>query len=155
MISSGHRNPSGLLLHEGVLWEIEHGPKGGDELNVITEGSDYGWPTVSSGEPDDHDHASFTKRLPGFVDPVFTWTPAIAPSSLALWRGKLYVGTLQGRSVVELTIKGRDIVSQARFFESGQRIRDVRAAPDDSSLWIITDGANAELIQIRVDGIAR
>ena len=155
LISSGHRNPSGLVLSDGVLWETEHGPKGGDELNVITEGGDYGWPTVSRGTPDDGNHRSFATGRPGLVDPVLAWTPAIAPSSLTQWRGKLYVGTLKGPGVIELTVKGRNVVSQVRFFESSQRIRDVRAAPDGSSLWVMTDGPNAELIQVRSKEAAR
>ena len=101
VVSSGHRNPSGLLMMDGVLWETEHGPKGGDELNVIAEGKDYGWPAVSIGAPDDHYHQAFAKTQPGFVDPKYTWSPSIAPSSLTQWRGKLYIGMLQGRGVVE------------------------------------------------------
>ena len=155
VVSSGHRNPSGLLMMDGVLWETEHGPKGGDELNVIAEGKDYGWPAVSIGAPDDHYHQAFAKTQPGFVDPKYTWSPSIAPSSLTQWRGKLYIGMLQGRGVVELTVKGRDVVSEARFFESSRRIRDVRAAPDASLLWIMTDGASAELLQVRSNDIAR
>lgn len=155
LISSGNRNPSGLLLSDGVLWETEHGPKGGDELNVIAEGGDYGWPAVSSGTPDDGMHRSFAIGRQGLVDPALAWTPAIAPSSLTQWRGKLYVGTLKGAGVIELTVRGRNVVSQARFFESSQRIRDVRAAPDDSSLWVMTDGADADLIQVRPKEAAR
>ncbi|MEP7039138.1 MAG: PQQ-dependent sugar dehydrogenase, partial [Acidobacteriota bacterium] len=101
LISTGHRNPSGVVFASGTLWEVEHGPKGGDELNIIVQGGDYGWAAVSKGEPDDAFHPKgFLKSRPGSIDPVVTWSPAIAPSSITSWRGKLYVGALAGQSVL-------------------------------------------------------
>ncbi len=149
LISTGHRNPSGVVLLSGILWEVEHGPKGGDELNVIVQGGDYGWAAVSKGEPDDAFHpGGFLKSRPGSIDPIVTWTPAIAPSSITSWQGKLYVGALAGQSVLELTVKGAKVISQRRFLELGKRIRDVRAGYDYKSLWVMTDGPAAELFQI-------
>lgn len=148
VISTGHRNPSGVVLMSGVLWEVEHGPKGGDELNIIVPGGDYGWPDVSKGEPDDQYHQSFLRSRPGSIDPVVTWTPAIAPSSMTQWRGKLYVGALKGTDVIEITVDGRRVVSQRRFLDIGERVRDVRAGLDDDGLWVLTDGPDAELFQV-------
>ena len=151
VVSTGHRNPSGVVFRSGVLWEVEHGPKGGDELNVIVAGGDYGWPAVSQGGSDDEYHPSFLGSRPGSVDPVVTWTPAIAPSSLTCWRGKLYVGALRGEAVIELTVDGERVVSQRRVLELGQRVRDVRAGSDDRVLWVLTDGPDAELFQVTPD----
>ncbi len=84
VISTGHRNPGGLALRAGTLWEVEHGPRGGNELNVILAGRDSGWFAVSSGQPDDQAHNSSLKSRAGTTAPVFTWTPAIAPSGLTV-----------------------------------------------------------------------
>lgn len=113
-VSTGHRNPGGMVVRSGVQWEIEHGPRGGDELNIITQGGDYGWPAVSKGTPDDRNHpGGFVDSRAGSVEPVVPWTPAIAPSSMTLWRGSLYVGALQGAAFVELTVDGGKIVLAA------------------------------------------
>ena len=148
LISTGHRNPSGVIFRSGILWEVEHGPKGGDELNIIAPGGDYGWPEVSQGTPDDEYHHSFLKSRPGSIDPVLTWTPATAPSSITYWRGKFYVGELKTEAVTELTVKGEKVVSQRRILELGERIRDVRAGINDHLLWVLTDGPDAELYQV-------
>ena len=148
VVSTGHRNPSGVIFKSGVLWEVEHGPKGGDELNIIVPGGDYGWPDVSQGEPDDENYRSFLRSRPGSIDPVVTWTPAIAPSSITDWRGKFYVGALKGEAVIELTMNGNAVVSQRRILELGKRIRDVRVGVDGRVLWVLTDGPDAELFQV-------
>ena len=140
--------PSGVIFKSGFLWEVEHGPKGGDELNLIVPGGDYGWTEVSQGEPDDENHRSFLRNRSGSIDPVVTWTPAIAPSSLTDWRGKFYVGTLKGEAVIELTMNGNAVVFQRRILELGQRIRGVRAGFDERVLWVLTDGPDAELFQV-------
>lgn len=145
VISTGHRNPGGVALRAGTLWEVEHGPRGGDELNVILPGRDYGWSAVSSGTPDDQYHSSFLKSRAGTTDPVFTWTPAIAPSGLTVWRDKLYVSTLQGGSVIEVTVNGNRAVSQRKALDFGTRVRDVRASRGGQGLWVLTDGPGAEL----------
>jgi glucose/arabinose dehydrogenase len=113
VISTGHRNPSGLVFLSGTLWEVEHGPKGGDELNILLPGGDYGWPAVSAGEPDDVFHQTpFLKTRSGSIDPIVVWTPAIAPSGITTLGGKLYLSTLQGANVLELTLKGGHIAHQ-------------------------------------------
>lgn len=148
VVSTGHRNPSGLVLMSGTLWEVEHGPKGGDELNIIIPGGDYGWPAVSKGDPDDQEHQGFERTRSGSVDPVAAWTPAIAPSSMTGWNGKLYVGTLKGTGVIELTVDGNNVLSQKRILETSERVRDVRASPNSNVLWVLTDGPNASLLQL-------
>ena len=147
VVSTGHRNPSGLVLMSGTLWETEHGPKGGDELNNIVAGGDYGWPAVSKGDPDDQEHQGFARTRSGSLDPVAAWTPAIAPSSMAGWNGKLYVGMLKG-GVIELTVDGTNVLSQKRILQTSERVRDVRAGPNSKVLWVLTDGPNASLLQL-------
>ncbi len=148
LVSTGHRNPSGLVLMSGTLWEVEHGPKGGDELNIIRPGGDYGWPAVSKGDPDDQAHQGFARSRAGSIDPVMAWTPSIAPSSMTAWNGKLYVGMLQRPGVLELTVDGSAVLSQKRIFQSSERVRDVRPTFDGTALWVLTDGPDASLLQL-------
>ena len=148
VVSTGHRNPSGLALLDGRLWEVEHGPKGGDELNDIRPGSDYGWPLVSKGDPDDEFHTGFLRSRPGTIDPVLTWTPAIAPSGMTAWRDSLYVSALRGTAVIELKMSGGKVASQMRVFDVGERVRDVRTTRGEAPLWVLTDGPNARLYQL-------
>ncbi len=147
VLSTGHRNQSGLALMSGTLWEVEHGPKGGDEVNIIVPGGDYGWPAVSSGDPDDQEHQGFLRTRPGSIDPVTTWTPAIAPSSMTGRNEKLYIGMLRG-GVIELTVNGTTVMSQKRVLQTSERVRDVRAGPGPAMLWVLTDGPNASLLQL-------
>ncbi len=148
VVSTGHRNPGGIVLRSGKLWEVEHGPRGGDELNLIRPGGDYGWSGVSTGQPDDKYHRSFLATRPDAVDPVVTWSPAIAPSSMTEWRGRLYVGTLKGAGVIELTLTGDRSVAQRPFLQLGARIRDVRAGLGGHVLWVMTDGSDAQLFRV-------
>ena len=147
VVSTGHRNPSGLVLMSGTLLEVEHGPKGGDELNIIIPGNDYGWPAVSKGDPDDQEHLGFARTRSGSIDPIAAWTPAISPSSMTDWNGKLYVGMLKGAGVIELTVDGNNVLSQKRILQTSERVRDVRAGPNFKGLWVLTDGPNASLLQ--------
>ncbi len=148
LVSTGHRNPSGIVVKSGIIWEVEHGPRGGDELNIIVPGGDYGWPIVSKGNPDDENHNSFLRSRPGLIDPVLTWTPSIAPSDITEWQGKFYISSLKAGAILQLTMSGNTVVSQRRFLEFNKRIRDVRAGVNDHLLWILTDGPDAELFQI-------
>jgi aldose sugar dehydrogenase len=148
LVSTGHRNPSGLAFYAGALWEVEHGPKGGDELNLIVAGKDYGWPDVSQGKPDDAEHSSFLPSRQQSIDPRLTWTPSIAPSSMTTSGGKFYVGALQRKCVVEVTPQGDEVMSQRRFLEFDQRVRDVRAGHGDEDLWVLTDGPDAKLYRV-------
>ncbi len=154
LMSTGHRNPGGIIIRDGILWEVEFGPTGGDELNRIVQGANYGWPFVSGGEPQEDGEPrgtgsarAFLKSRAGSVDPVVSWTPSINPSSLTLWRGQLYMGTLTG-DVTEIEVDGSKVSAQRQFLHLDDRIRDVRASRDGKSLWVLTDGPDARLLLV-------
>lgn len=154
----GHRNiQSAALDSKGRLWEVEHGPRGGDELNLIEKGKNYGWSIVSYGE--EYSGAaidgSVTARE-GFVQPVYYWDPVIAPSGAQFysgdlfpaWRGNLFVGALKEQRLVRLVIENDRVVGEEHLLVSrGQRIRDVRQGPD-GALYIVTDEDSGELWKI-------
>jgi len=139
--SYGHRNPQGLTFHPetGDLWLTEHGPQGGDELNLILPGRNYGWPVIGygvnygSGSPI---HESTHRE--GMEQPRHYWVPSIATSGLLLytgdafpqWRGSLFVGGLAGEQVARLTLVGQDVTDEETLVEGLGRIRDVRQGPD-------------------------
>jgi glucose/arabinose dehydrogenase len=158
--TSGHRNIQGLTRDTatGAVWAHEHGPRGGDEINLIRPGLNYGWPAVSHGI--DYDGTIITERAfgPGFEPSRFYWAPSIAPSGLALyrgalypdWTGKFFVGGLASRSLVRLRI-GADtglIVEEERMLAGlRQRIRDVREGPD-GYLYLLTDSEDGALLRL-------
>ncbi|MGW8369816.1 MAG: PQQ-dependent sugar dehydrogenase [Gammaproteobacteria bacterium] len=143
----GHRNPYGLAFDsQGRLWSDEMGPRGGDELNLIERGANYGWPEVSngteySGAPiPDHD------TRPEFHAPALFWVPSISPSSLMFydgdefpaWRGDAFVGALSAQAIVRVEIDG-DTAREAERFPMGARIRGLAQGPD-GAIWVIQDG---------------
>ncbi|MCC6920058.1 MAG: PQQ-dependent sugar dehydrogenase [Alphaproteobacteria bacterium] len=154
--SIGHRNALGAAIHPltGALWETEMGPQGGDEVNVIAPGANYGWPVVSNGENYDGtpipDHAT----RPEFKPPVVSWSPSIAPSGmafyggdlLAAWKDNLFLGGLASLSLWRLVLDGETVTHQERI-PIGERVRDVIAAPDGTIL-ILTDGPEGGLWRI-------
>jgi glucose/arabinose dehydrogenase len=158
--TSGHRNIQGLTLDAatGAVWSHEHGPRGGDEINVLRAGANYGWPLVSHGI--DYDGSVITPRThdAAFERSRFFWAPSIAPSGFTLYRGdrypefdgRFFVGGLASRSLVRLRM-GVDtalLVEEARMYASlHERIRDVRTGPD-GLLYILTDGENGRLIRL-------
>lgn len=136
--SRGHRNPQGAALHPktGMLWTIEHGAQGGDELNIIRPGKDYGWPDVTYGE--DYGGAPIgVTSMAGVEQPAYFWDPVIAPSGLAFydrptfpaWRGSIFAGSMGQTHLVRLTVDGEKIVGEERLLVGGGRIRDVRVGP--------------------------
>jgi glucose/arabinose dehydrogenase len=139
--SYGHRNPQGLALHPetGDLWSNEHGPQGGDELNLIRPGLNYGWPVVGYGVNYGSGSAIHggTHRE-GMEPPVHFWVPSIATSGLLIytgdrfpqWRGNLFVGGLAGEQLARLTLDGRQVVNEETLVQRLGRIRDVRQGPD-------------------------
>jgi glucose/arabinose dehydrogenase len=157
--SYGHRNIQAAALHPetGVLWEIEHGPRGGDELNIPQPGENYGWPVVShgvnySGTP----VGTGEKDAPGMADPIYTWTPVIAPSGMTFytgeqfpdWRGDLFVGGLASTALVRLELDGQSVTGEERIIDDlGLRIRDVVEGPD-GALYLLTDEDNGEVLRI-------
>lgn len=156
--SYGHRNIQGMVLDpiNNRVWVNEHGARGGDELNQVQAGKNYGWPVVShsreyaTGEP-----VSQQKSQPGMVDPKLVWTPATAPSGLAFyngdrfpqWRGNLFSGGLVSQDVRRITLdKAGNVLSQETI-AIGQRVRDVQQGPD-GLLYILTDEQDGQLIRL-------
>ena len=154
----GHRNvQSAAFDPEGRLWVVEHGTKGGDELNLIEKGKNYGWPIVAYGEEYSGEPipGAVTAR-PGYEQPVYYWDPVIAPSgaqfytgdAFPAWRGNLFVGNLKDKNLVRLVIeKGRVTGEEHLLGDRGQRVRDVRQGPD-GALYVVTDEQNGELWRI-------
>ncbi|MBT5330717.1 MAG: PQQ-dependent sugar dehydrogenase [Porticoccaceae bacterium] len=145
--SLGHRNPLGMGFdQDGRLWDVEMGPSGGDELNLVRRGSNYGYPEVSNGDHysglpmPDHD------TRPEFSPPAITWTPVISPSSMLFydgdmfpqWRGDAFIGGLSSMALIRVDFNG-DTAWEAERFEMNRRIRDVEQGPD-GALWLIEGG---------------
>lgn len=158
VFSYGHRNIQGLAYDPDTdrLWATEHGPRGGDELNIIRPGANYGWPAASHGV--DYSGALVTphKSLPGMEDPTRTWTPAIAPAGLMQyrgrqfpeWEGDLFIPALAARAIIHLAMDGSRIIGESRrFTEIGERLRDIRTGPD-GAIYILTDSEQGKLLKI-------
>jgi glucose/arabinose dehydrogenase len=157
--SYGHRNIQAAAIHpdSGKLWEIEHGPRGGDEVNIAEPGMNYGWPVVSHGVNYDGTPVGTGKsRQRGMVDPLYTWTPVIAPSGMIFytgeafpgWRGDLFVGGLKSTALVRLDLNGDTIGHEERLLENlGKRIRDVVQGPD-GAIYLLTDERNGEILRL-------
>ena len=158
--SYGHRNPQGASLDaQGRLWVVEHGPRGGDEVNLAREGENYGWPVISyginySGTPIT---GGETQRA-GLEQPVYYWDPVIAPGGAQFysgeafpeWRGSLFIGALRGLRLVRLVIEDDRVVGEEHLLaDRQQRVRDVRQGPD-GELYVVTDGG--ELWRIAPQG---
>jgi glucose/arabinose dehydrogenase len=160
--SYGHRNPQGLAVApDGALWAHEHGPQGGDEINLIAPGRNYGWPVISYGE--NYGGGPIGAGLstkPGMVQPLHYWVPSIAPSGMAFvtstrygqgWVGNLLVGSLKfgylNRIELAQPFGGRVLREHKLLAELGQRIRDVRQGPD-GLIYVLTDQAQGQLIRL-------
>lgn len=157
--SYGHRNPQGAALNPwtGALWVQEHGPRGGDEINIIKPGANYGWPLVShgvnySGTP----VGSGESSAPGLTGPVYYWDPSIAPSGLAFynadafpaWKGNLFAGALKFQLLVRLSLDDDRVIAEERLFKRYYgRIRDVRTGPG-GLIYLLTDDRNGRLIRL-------
>jgi glucose/arabinose dehydrogenase len=159
IFSWGHRNIQGAALHPetGVLWTHEHGPQGGDELNIVSAGANYGWPVITYGKEyvTGWDIGEGTHKE-GMVQPIHVWTPSIAPSGMAFytgdrfpgWRGSLFVGALKFQLLVRLELDGERVVKEERYLQGELgRIRDVRSGPD-GYLYLLTDARNGKLIRL-------
>ena len=157
--SYGHRNQQGAALHPetGILWTNEHGPRGGDEINIPQTGKNYGWPVVSQGVNYNLTPVgSGEKSAPGMEDPVHHWTPSIGVSGMAFytgdaipeWKGNLFVGGLARPGLYRLTLDGDNVTGEEVLLaDLGKRIRDVRQGPG-GALYLLTDAPNGELIRI-------
>jgi glucose/arabinose dehydrogenase len=155
----GHRTPQGLTFApDGRLWETEHGPRGGDELNLIEKGKNYGWPVIVHGinYPGTKIGDAIVEK-PGLEQPRYFWDPVIAPSGLAFYRGELFpqwkssvlVGGLAGQAIFRLELGKDDKVvnEEALLTDLNQRIRDVRVFPD-GAVYVLTDGAGGKLLKL-------
>jgi glucose/arabinose dehydrogenase len=153
----GHRNIQGAALDgSGTLWTVEHGARGGDELNRPERGKNYGWPIITYGR--DYSGAKIgegTARA-GLEQPVYYWDPSIATSGLAVydgalfpsWKGNLLVGGLAGAQLSRLTLEGGRVVAEEKLLEGrGDRIRDVRVGPD-GAVYVLVDDGNGEVLRI-------
>lgn len=156
--SYGHRNSQGAALNpsSGKLWMHEHGPRGGDEINIPQAGKNYGWPVIGFGV--DYSGAKIHEGTskPGMEQPIRQWTPVIAPSGMAFytadlfpqWKNNLFIGGLVARALVRLELDGEKVTKEERLLQDlRQRIRDVRAGPD-GALWLLTDSANGQLLRL-------
>ena len=155
----GNRNIQGAALHPqtGELWSHEHGPQGGDEVNVMRSGLNYGWPIITYGV----NYGLGTKigegqAKPGMVQPLHVWVPSIAPSGMAFvsgtqfpqWQGNLLVGALRGQMLVRLSLDGEKVLGEERLLQGrGWRIRDVRMGPD-GLVYLLTDEAQGSLLRL-------
>jgi aldose sugar dehydrogenase len=157
--SYGHRNVQGAALHPdtGVLWTHEHGPQGGDELNLQKAGANYGWPVITTGRQyvTGLRIGEGTERA-DIEPPLYQWTPSIAPSGMAFltsgrypgWRGNLFIGGLRSQTLFRLVLDGTRVVSEHPLLRSEVgRIRDVRQGPD-GLLYLLTDAADGELLRL-------
>ena len=156
--SYGHRNGQGLAIHPatGELWEIEHGPRGGDEVNIISKGKNYGWPVIGYGLDYSGARIHESAAKDGMEQPVKYWVPSIAPSGMAFytgklfpkWSGSLFTGALAGTMLVRLSLNGNSVASEERLLQNlHERIRDVRQGPD-GALWLLTDSAAGRILRV-------
>jgi aldose sugar dehydrogenase len=154
--SFGHRNAQGLAFQPGTgkLWEHEHGPRGGDEINLIEPGRNYGWPVIGYGIDYSGAKIHESTKKAGMEQPVWYWVPSIAPSGMAFydgallpaWRGNLLVGALAGQLLARLELAGDKVVKEERL-PLASRIRDVRQGPD-GALWLATDESAGRILRI-------
>lgn len=154
--SYGHRNVQGANLNPetGALWTIEHGPRGGDELNIPRAGLNYGWPIIGYGIDYDGSAQHETSQREGMEQPVYYWDPVIAPGdmdfyrgSLFPWRGDILIAGLNSQALVRLDIDGEHVTGEERFALGVGRIRDI-AESEDGALWIITDEDSGRILRL-------
>ncbi|GAB4577083.1 MAG: hydrophobic compound transporter HcuB [Roseibium sp.] len=156
--SIGHRNPQSAAIHPetGHLWTVEHGARGGDEVNIPQAGRNYGWPVISYGRHYSGGKIGEGTQKDGMEQPVHYWDPSIAPSGMAFvtserypdWKGSLLVGALRGQHLARLTLDGDRIVGEEKLLtDLGERIRDVRQGPD-GYIYVLTDSDDGRLIRL-------
>jgi glucose/arabinose dehydrogenase len=160
--SYGHRNVQGAFLHPatGELWELEHGPQGGDEINIARKGKDYGWPTITYGV----EYGGTLRKIgegsakAGMEQPVYYWDPVIAPGGLTYynadlfpkWKGSVFASGLNPSFVARLTVDGEKVTGEERMKFSdraNERYRDINVGPD-GAIYLLTDGPNARLLKV-------
>jgi glucose/arabinose dehydrogenase len=151
----GHRNLLGLAFApDGRLWEVEMGPRGGDELNLIRRGANYGWPRASNGSHYDGRDIPDHRAGDGFEPPKVFWNPSVSPSSLIIytgsmfpqWRGDGLIGALSGQALIHVDVEGAN-AAKADQWDMGHRIREVEQGPD-GAVWLLEDGDNGRLLRL-------
>jgi glucose/arabinose dehydrogenase len=144
-------NPS-----NGSVWTHEHGPKGGDEINILSKGDNYGWPTITYGVNYNGSIITDKTEMPGMRQPLTYWDPSIAPSGMDFytgdvfpeWKGNLFVGSLKFRYLNRIVLDGDKVTSQEPLLKDlNERIRDVKQAPD-GSLYVLTDSTNGKVLRL-------
>ncbi len=159
--SYGHRNIQGMAFDpvNNRVWSTEHGARGGDELNLVEAGKNYGWPEVTYSKEYTGGEISQERSRPGMTDPKVVWTPAIAPSGLVVynsdlpsqareqWQGDLFAGGLVSQDIRRIDLDGKGNIVREESIPIGQRVRDVRQSPD-GILYVLTDEPNGKLITI-------
>jgi glucose/arabinose dehydrogenase len=157
--SLGHRSVLGIAFDgSGQLWEHEMGPKGGDELNLISKGGNYGYPVVSNGNHYDGREIPDHDTRPEFIAPVVTWREVISPAGFIIyngqafpqWNGSGFIGGLSSKSLVRVSFDGKS-AKEAERFDMGQRIREVEQGPD-GALWLLEDGKDGRLLKLTPKG---
>jgi len=156
--SIGHRNVQGAALHPvtGRLWTIEHGARGGDEINVPGAGKNYGWPVITYGRDYSGAKIGVGTHKEGMEQPIYYWDPSIAPSGgafytgdlFASWKGNLLTGALAGTALHRLVLEGEQVVAEEKLLgDLGERIRDVRQGPD-GAVWLLTDDPRGRILRL-------
>jgi glucose/arabinose dehydrogenase len=156
--SIGHRNPQSAAIHPvtGKLWTVEHGARGGDEVNIPQAGKNYGWPVISYGRHYSGMRIGVGNRKAGLEQPIYYWDPSIAPCGMAFytgdlvpaWKGSLFVGALAGSHLERLVLDGDEVVAEERLLTNlGERIRDVRQGPD-GAIYVVTDSSRGRILRL-------
>ena len=147
--SYGHRNPQGMAMHPstGKIWSHEHGPRGGDEVNLIDKGKNYGWPIISYGI--NYSGSKFTEltKKQGMEQPLWYWDPSIAPSGMTFvtsdkypnWQGNILVGSLKFGQIVMLTLNGDKVIKEEVVQDNLTRVRNIKQGPD-GFIYVAVDG---------------
>ncbi|MFC4700782.1 PQQ-dependent sugar dehydrogenase [Glaciecola siphonariae] len=154
----GHRNVQGMTMHPqtGAIWTHEHGPKGGDEINILNKGDNYGWPSITYGVNYNGSIITDKTEMDGMRQPLIYWDPSIAPSGMTFytgdvfpqWQGDLFIGSLKFRYLKHLEMDGDTVVAQNNLLEGlDHRIRDVAQGPD-GNLYVITDAPDGKVLKI-------
>ena len=155
--TSGHRNVLGAALDaQNRLWVAEMGPRGGDELNLIAAGKDYGWPTIGYGEEYSGEPIHQTTQATGLEQPVYYWDPVISPGALTIysgqlfpeWKGNFFIAGLSSQALLRLVLRGDRVVGEERLLSNrSERIRSVIQGPE-GALYLLTDGSNGKLLKL-------
>jgi aldose sugar dehydrogenase len=156
--SHGHRNPQSAAIHPttGRLWTVEHGARGGDEINIPQAGKNYGWPLITYGIDYSGARIGSGPQQVGLEQPIYYWDPSIAPSGMAFytgtrmpaWTGNLFVGALAGQHLTRLILDGERVIGEERLLTTqGDRIRDVRQGPD-GALYVLVDHPEGRVLRV-------